>query len=90
MHPRKTHAVVICLHTLYTDGTVDRKLVFSKTRVELLGAVILAKLMNTVSLSLQPVFTSELQLFYCHTPSYVCWVKNIRPYIEEPVSSYSK
>ena len=87
----KAYAAVIYLRKVYTDGSIDSMLVSSKTRVapikrqtiprlELLGAVILARLMNTTYLALQPL-VSELRLFYW-VDSYttLCWIKNVRPW----------
>ena len=70
----KAYAAVIYLRIVYTDGSVDNMLVSSKTRVapikrqtiprlELLGALILARLMNTTYLALQPLIR-ELRSFY--------------------------
>ena len=70
----KAYAAVIYLYIVYIDGSVDNIFVSSKTRVapikrqtiprlELLGAVILARLTNTTYLALQPL-VSELRSFY--------------------------
>ena len=83
----KAYATVIYLRTVYTDGSVDLCLVSSKTRVaptkrqtiprlELLGAVILARLMNAVHVALR-AYLPDLRLFYW-TDSYttLCWIHN--------------
>ena len=100
----KAYAAVIYMRIVYTDGSVDNMFVSSKTRVapikrqtiprlELLGAVILARLMNTTYLALQPL-VSELRSFYW-VDSYttLCWIKNIRPwkqYVQQRIAEIRK
>ena len=87
----KAYATVIYLRTVYTDGSVELCLVGSKTRVvplrgqtiprlELLGAVILARLMDSVNNALRAQLP-DLALFYW-TDSYtvLCWIQNQKPW----------
>ena len=97
----KAYAAVIYLGIVYIDGSVDNMFVSSKTRVapikrqtiprlKLLGAVILARLMNTTYLALQPL-VSELRSFYWVDS--LCWIKNIRPwklYVQQRIVEIQK
>lgn len=82
----KAYAAVVYLRSIYSDGTVSTCIMASKTRVapikgqtiprlELLGATILSRLVNTIlqSLSIRPQV-------YCWTDSLtvLCWIKNHR------------
>ena len=82
----KAYAAVVYLRSVYSDGTVSTCIIASKTRVtpikrqtiprlELLGATILSRLVNTIlkSLPMKPQV-------YCWTDSLkvLCWIKNHR------------
>ena len=80
------YAAVIYLH-IDTEDETYRKFVVAKTRVsplkqqsiprlELLSAVLLAQLMNTVKLSLIPEV--KISSYHCYTDSRValCWIQN--------------
>ena len=81
---KDAYAAVIYLRSVYCKGEVDIRLVASKTRVaplkeqtiprlELLGATILARLMDTVSSSLR--FKAEHH-YWTDSYTVLCWVKN--------------
>ena len=93
-------AVIVYLRTEYEDGTVEVNLVSAKTRVaplkrqtiprlELLGANVLARLVNTLMKSLSSqIDVSEVFLW---TDSYttLCWIKNHKTwktYVQRRVS----
>ena len=96
----KAYAAVIFLRIEYSEGdSVDANIVASKARVspikkqtiprlELLGATILARLLNTVQQQLNslPLDTQS----FCWTDSFttLCWIKNERqwkPYVQNRV-----
>ena len=100
----KAYGAVVYLRTEYEDGTVDVNLVSSKTRVaplkqqtiprlELLGANILARLVNTLLKSLSSqIDVSEVFLW---TDSYttLCWINNHKmwkTYVQRCVSEIQK
>lgn len=84
----RAYPAVVYLRTTYEDkGEIEVNLVASKTRVasmkrqsiprlELLGATLLARLLNTINGILRPAL-GELK-FYCWVDSYtmLCWIKN--------------
>ena len=87
----RAYTAVIYLRCFYSDGVVDVNLVTSKTRVapikgqtvprlELLGAVILARLMYSVYDALQ-FLLGDVRMFYW-TDSYttLCWIRNQKPW----------
>ena len=80
------YAAVVYLRCFYSDGTVELNLMTSKTRVtpikgqtiprlELLGAVILARLISSTHRALQ-LLLRDVRMFYW-TDSYttLCWIK---------------
>ena len=82
------YTAVIYIHSEYPDGTVDVKFVASKTcvapvkqqsipRLELLGAVILARLSHAV-LSTLP---EQVQCFYwVDSMTVLCWIQHNKPW----------
>ena len=81
------YAAIVYLRFFYTDGTVEVKFFASKTRfapikgqtiprLELLGALILARLMNSVYLAMKSLL-NDVGIFYW-TDSYtaLCWIRN--------------
>ena len=78
------YAAVLCLRTLYTDGSVTVRLVASKTKVsplkrqtiprlELLGALILARLSQSITISI-PHITEHF--FWVDSMTVLCWIQN--------------
>ena len=82
----RAYAAVAYLRTVYENGYIDVKLIASKAKVapaktptiprlELLGATILARLMNKLSASL----SLEAKLFYwVDSTAVLCWIRNER------------
>ena len=83
----KAYAAVVYLRTVHHNGEIEVNLVASKTRVapikkqsiprlELLGATILARLMNSVRKALTSLNTTPE--IFCWTDSYtvLCWIRN--------------
>ncbi|XP_078374406.1 uncharacterized protein LOC144657946 [Oculina patagonica] len=85
---KQAYAAVVYLRSSYDDGRVAVRLLCSKTRVapvkqqsiprlELLGACILARLMNTVQDSLP----EEIRKFYwTDSKTTLCWITNEKPW----------
>lgn len=85
---KQAYAAVVYLRSCYDDGRVVVSLVCSKTRVspvkeqtiprlELLGACILTRLMNTVQKSLP----EEIEKFYwTDSKTTLCWITNDKPW----------
>ena len=83
----KAYAAVVYLRTKYDDEHVDVNLVASKTRVapikqqtiprlELLGATILARLVESISSSLMPTLGKLEKFYWVDSSAVLCWVKN--------------
>jgi hypothetical protein len=82
----KAYAAVVYVRSIYPDGHVQTRLLASKTKVapikaqtiprlELLGAYILARLVNTVKQSLP----HELSVYYwVDSMTVLCWIRNER------------
>ncbi len=83
----KAYAAVVYLCTVHNNGDIEVTLVASKTRVapikkqsvprlELLGANILARLINSISKALASLITDPE--VFCWTDSYtvLCWIRN--------------
>ena len=79
------YAAVVYMRSLYQDGRVEVRLVASKSRVaplkkqtiprlELLGALILARLVNKLDVSGENVKT----VFWTDSMTVLCWIKNER------------
>ena len=100
----RAYAAVVYLKILYEGGSVEVSFVASKTRVapikkqsiprlELMGATLLARLLNTVKSIMQPVL-GEINS-YCWVDSYtaLCWIRNKRcwkQYIQSRVNEIRK
>ena len=88
-------AAVIYMRSCYTDGRIDVRLVASKSRVaplkkqstprlELLGAVLLARLVNKFNSTAKPLRTIN----WIDSMTALCWIKNERiwkPYVQNRV-----
>jgi len=86
----RAYAAVIYLRLFYSDGAVEVKLVTSKTHVapikgqtipqlELLGALILARLMNSVYLALGSLLQDARMFYWTDSYTAICWIRNSRP-----------
>ena len=86
----KAYAAVIYLCTVYTDSSVELCLVGSKTRIapikgqtiprlELLGAVILARLMDSVHTALKSQLLDRL-FYWTDSYTVLCWIHNQKPW----------
>ena len=100
----KAYAAVVYMRSAHQNGKIEVALVASKTRVapmkrqsiprlELLGATILARLMNSIQRALSPL-PLTLECFYW-TDSYtvLCWVRNNKswkPYVQHRVNEIRK
>ena len=99
------HAATVYLLSRYDDGTVTINLIASKSRVspihkqsiprlELLGAVILSRLMDNISASLESVFGTKLKCFYWTDSNVVlCWIQNVsiwKTYVQNRVNEIRK
>ena len=95
---KDAYAAVIYLRSVYCKGEVDIRLVASKTRVasqtiprlELLGATILAQLMDTISSSLS--FKAEHH-YWTDSYTVLCWIRNEkhwRQYVQHRVDEIRK
>ena len=83
----RAYAGVVYIRSLYEDGGVDVRLVTSKTRVaplkrqtiprlELLGALILARLINSLDLTEGNVKT----FYWTDSTTALCWIRNEKPW----------
>ena len=89
----KAYACVVYMRTEYSNGFVDTRIVASKARVapikkptipklELMGALLLAQLMNTI----REVLVDELQTttmernYWVDSIATLCWIQNCRPW----------
>ena len=83
----KAYATVVYLPTKYDDEHIDVNLVASKTRVapikqqtipclEILGATILAHLVESISSSLMPILGKLEKFYWVDSSAVLCWVKN--------------
>ena len=83
----RAYAGVVYIRSLYEDGGVDVRLVTSKTRVaplkrqtipclELLGALILARLINSLDLTEGNVKT----IYWTDLTTALCWIRNEKPW----------
>ena len=97
-------ATAVYFQTVYSNGSVDVRLVASKTsvvplkwqttpRLELLRATILARLFSTVQRVLSSLF--PILGFHCWTDSFtvICWIKNAGPwkqYVQHRISEINK
>ena len=98
----RAFAAAVYLRVIYEDGDVSAKLVASKTKVapikkqtiprlELLGATILARLINTITQSLPQVIESTFQ--WVDSMATLCWITNERqwkPYVQHRVDEIRK
>ena len=86
----KAYAAVIYLRTVYTERSVELCLVGSKTRIapikgqtiprlELLGAVILAQLMDSVHTALKSQLLDRL-FYWTDSYTVLCWIHNQKPW----------
>ena len=96
----RAYAGVVYIRSLYEDGGVDVRLVASKTRVaplkrqtiprlELLGALILARLINSLDLTEGNVKT----VYWTDSTTTLCWIKNEKPwkqYVQHRVDEIRK
>ena len=71
----KAYAAVVYLRTKRANGNVEVRLIAAKTRVELLGALILARLVNSILEALKSIKVDNVFLW---TDSFttLCWIKN--------------
>ena len=83
----KAYSAVVYLRTEYQDGTVDINMVALKTRVsplkrqsiprlELLGANILARLVNTVLKALSSLIDDPEVFLWTDSYTTLCWIRN--------------
>ena len=83
--PERTYAAVVYIRSTYSDGQVDVRLVASKSRVapikkqtiprlELLGALILARLVN----KLKSLDIESPAVLWTDSMTTLCWIKNER------------
>ncbi len=102
---QEAYAAVLYLRTEYTSGRLDIRIIASKTRVsplkkqtiprlELLGATLLARLMNTVMTSFQAIgFDIQETFYWSDSFTSLCWIKNTKQwkqYIQHRVSEIHK
>ena len=87
----RAYAPVVYLRCFYSDGTVEVKLMTSKTRVapikgqtipclELLGAVILARLMHSAHSALQSLHRDVRMFYWTDSYTTLCWIRNQKPW----------
>ena len=85
----KAYAAAVYLRLTYSDGQVETRLIASKTRVvpiktqtiprlELLGAVILSRLVDTIQRSL-PVPVNQV-VYWVDSRVVLCWIQNEKPW----------
>ena len=83
----RAYAGVVYIRSLYEDGGTDVRLVASKTRVaplkrqtiprlELSGALILARLVNSLNLTIGNIKT----VYWTESTTALCWIKNEKPW----------
>lgn len=83
----KAYSAVVYLRTEYQDGTIEVNLVSSKTRVaplkrqsiprlELLGANVLARLVNTVMKALSSLIKDPEVFLWTDSSTTLCWITN--------------
>ena len=87
----RAFAAVVYLRTTYEDGVVDVRLVASKSKVfpikeqtiprlELLGANILARLTDSVSIALKPNVDNIRRFHWTDSSAVLCWIRNEKPW----------
>ena len=100
----KAYAAVVYLRTVNSNGEIEVNLVASKTRVapmkrqsiprlELLGANILARLVNSVQRAISSLPTVPAVILWTDSYCTLCWIKNIKawkPYVQHRVSEIRK
>ncbi|CAB3999850.1 Hypothetical predicted protein [Paramuricea clavata] len=85
----KAYSAVVYLRTEYQDGTVEVNLISSKTRVaplkrqsiprlELLGANILARLVNTILKTLSAIIDDPEVFLWTDSYTTLCWIRNYK------------
>ena len=99
--PKKAYPTAVYLRSEYEDGRVEVRLLSSKTRVapikqqtitrlELLGALISARLVSTLLTS----FPREIKpTFWVDSIATLCWIRHYKPwkqYIQSPVQEIRK
>ena len=99
--PKKAYPTAVYLRSEYEDGRVEVRLLSSKTRVapmkqqtisrlELLGALISARLVSTLLMSLP----CEIKpTFWVDSIATLCWIRHDKPwkqYIQSPVQEIRK
>lgn len=83
----RAFAAVVYLRTKYEDGTIEVNLVSSKTRVaplkrqsiprlELLGANVLARLVNSVLKAISSIVNKPKAFLWTDSYTTLCWIKN--------------
>ncbi|XP_028400806.1 uncharacterized protein LOC114523939 [Dendronephthya gigantea] len=83
----KAFASAVYLRTKYDDNRIDVNLVASKSRVsptkkqtiprlELLGATILTRLMETISSTLRSTLGTPKRFYWVDSSAVLCWIKN--------------
>ena len=96
----KAYAAVVYLRTEFSNGETQVNIVTSKTRVapikrqsiprlELLGATLLAQLVNSAQQSLQHVLQIDGTFLWTDSFTVLCWNKNAKawkPYVQHRVS----
>ena len=95
----KAYAAVVYLHTEHANGDIEVNLVASKARVapikrqsiprlELLGATILSRLVNTIEKSLVSLKTPPEVYYWADSLTTLCWIRNNKvwkPYVQHRV-----
>ena len=87
------YVVVLYLRTLYSDGSITVRLVASKTKVtplkkqsiprlELLGALIFARLSQVVTSSITVI---NERLFWVDSMTVLCWIQNDKVWVQHRV-----
>ena len=100
----KAYAAVVYLRTVHSIGDIEINLVASKTRVaplkkqsiprlELLGATLLARLMNSVLEALSSLAMNPSVFYWTDSYTVLCWIRNEKtwkPYVNHRVQEIHK